>query len=151
MRKYLILALLPLASLAQDLPDPKLTPGAINPELTAEKLCAKGFTTKDFRHTSEALKLQVYAEYGVKPREGYCSGPEGCEIDHLISLEIGGADVKENLWPQHYSEPLGAHEKDHLENTLHRLVCAGTITLDEAQTAIRTNWVDAFHRYVDKK
>ncbi|SRR5579859_1095007 len=147
---FIAAALLAGVAHAGDLPDPTLTPGATNPELTAEKLCAAGFTTKDYRATTQATKNAVYREYGMAgPNQGYCVGDGGCEIDHLISLEIGGADVKENLWPQPYfTQPWNAHLKDKLENTLHRLVCAGTLTLDQAQTAIRTNWIEAYKQYV---
>ena len=148
---FAALALIGFPCLAADLPDPTLTPGAVNPDLTAEKLCAPGFTTKDYRGTTQATKNAVYREYGMSgPRQGYCATTSGCEIDHLISIEIGGADVKENLWPQSYdTQPWNAHVKDKLENKLHALVCAGTITLDEAQTAIRTDWIAAYHRYVE--
>jgi 5-methylcytosine-specific restriction endonuclease McrA len=45
---------------------------------------------------------------------------EGCEVDHLISRELGGADATDNLWPQPYTQHPGAHEKDRLENQLHK-------------------------------
>ena len=48
-----------------------------------------------------------------------------------------------NLWPQYY-EPasgqkdyLGAREKDVVDTHLHHEVCAGSMTLDEAQDAIK--------------
>ena len=62
------------------------------------------------------------------------------EIDHLISLEIGGADTVKNLWPQPYYQHPGAHEKDILENWLHKQVCSGKMDLTEAQAKIRTDW-----------
>ena len=47
------------------LPDPKLTPGAV---LTTDlsKICQPGYT-KTVRHTSGALKHEVYVEYGIEP------------------------------------------------------------------------------------
>src|SRR5258708_35669028 len=88
--------------LAADLPDPEKTPGKVEPRLTMERLCAHGFTTKSWRHVSVGLKNKVYKLYQVKNHAGYCVGPEGCEIDHLISLEIGGANNVKNLWPQSF-------------------------------------------------
>ena len=71
------------------------------------------------------------------------------EEDHLISLELGGAPSAEaNLWPEPYNAPEGARVKDHVENKLHALVCAGTISLATAQRAIATNWWIAYQTYV---
>lgn len=39
--------------------------------------------------------------------------------------------------------PWNAHVKDALKARLHALVCAGTITLPDAQRAIATNWIAA--------
>src|ERR1700730_16236363 len=125
------------AVMAGDLPDAKLTPGEANPVLTQEKICAKGFTTKAFRNVPASLKAKVYAAYGMHNHKGACAGKEGCEVDHLQSLEIGGANTLANLWPQPYAGTAwNAHTKDVLENKLHKLVCAGTLTLQEAQDEI---------------
>ncbi len=86
------------------------------------------------------MKARAYAEYGVTNIVGRH------EVDHLISLELGGADVVENLWPQPYSPRPGAHEKDAVENYLHELVCAGKMDLQEAQHAIAVNWLDVYVR-----
>lgn len=84
------------------------------------------------------MKNEVYAEYGVERDKGICKG--GCEIDHLVSLEIGGADAVKNLWPQPSQPKPGFHEKDILENWLHAQVCSGKMDLAEAQATIRTDW-----------
>jgi len=80
-------------------------------------------------------------------------GPHGAlyEIDHLIPLELGGSNNASNLWPQSYVSPWGAHIKDELENTLHRLVCAGNLSLPVAQHAIQSDWIAAYHKYVEGK
>ena len=45
------------------------------------------------------------------------------------------------------SEPRpGFHEKDQVENYLHDQVCAGALSLLDAQRAIATNWVDVYQR-----
>jgi hypothetical protein len=69
---------------------------------------------------------------------------EACEVDHLVSRELGGADAIDNLCPQRYTQHPGAHEKDRLENRLHKEVCNGMITLDEAQQAIKSDWYKAY-------
>jgi hypothetical protein len=146
MRKLIIatLTLLTLPALAADLPirpDPKLTPGAV---LTtdATKICVKGYA-KTVRHTSGALKAEIYREYGISRTDGHF------EIDHLISLGLGGADVKENLWPESFdTQPWNAHVKDKLEDRLHAMVCAGQIKLEEAQHAVSSDWIAAYQKYV---
>jgi hypothetical protein len=133
---------------AADLPNPEYTPGKAEPRLTVSKLCARGFTTKSWRHVSASAKHRAYANYGLQNHKGDCAAsPEGCEVDHLISLEIGGSNEVSNLWPQAYgSSPWNAHVKDDLENHLHKLVCDGTMSLEEAQVAIKTDWIAAWKK-----
>ena len=51
------------------------------------------------------------------PRQPYCKSQQECEIDHLISLELGGANDEKNLWPELYQgEILNAYVKGQLEN-----------------------------------
>ncbi len=109
------------------LPDPAITPGATIPGITAVRLCRPGYA---------AGKRRVYREYGARPRPGVC-----CEVDHLVSLELGGSNALANLWPQPYMPPPGAHEKDLLEDYLHREVCAGMLPLGVAQAELRQDWV----------
>lgn len=134
---------------AHDLPDAKLSPGVTRSGVVASDICPIAHTP-DLRNVNSAEKRQVYAEYGMEaPHTGYCAVDEGCEVDHLISLEIGGSNAIQNLWPQRYSgTPWNAHVKDKLENKLHALVCAGTITLPDAQHEIATDWVAAYKKYI---
>lgn len=133
-------------------PDPVKTPGALNPNVTQaniqKTICVSGFTSAIRPPSSytTALKIkqlqQGYAVNGDLDTSHY-------EEDHLISLELGGhpTDPK-NLWPEPYNDTLGARIKDRLENTLHDLVCSGAIKLKTAQTAIATNWEDAYQKYI---
>jgi hypothetical protein len=132
---------------AQQMPDPKLTPGLATNE-PLKKVCTRG-EAKDERSVSEAEKKQVYARYGIAKCAGYCAGRQGCEIDHLISLELGGSNDITNLWPQPYDGEWSAHHKDQLENKLHELVCSSKITLKEAQQDISSDWVSAYKRYIN--
>ena len=138
----LSLFLLSSAAFPADLPDPKLTPGVVR-TTDLNVICHQ--TTKQFRNTTESMKIQVYRAYGMDaPHKGYCAAtPEGCEIDHLISLELGGADSVANLWPQAY--PI-ARQKDHLENELHKRVCSGQLTPIQAQQMISKNWIEAYQQ-----
>ncbi len=135
------------------LPDLSSTTGAIRLH-SKSTICAVKWG-KDERHVTKKMKDDAYALYGTAPGEGVCafkthtgkSGKpvtEGCEVDHLISRELGGADTPENLWPQPYTQHPGAHEKDWLENELHKEVCAGTISLTDAQKEIKDDWYAAY-------
>jgi hypothetical protein len=111
------------------LQDAKCTPGVIDPNLTIQKLCDPTFRTGTVRNVPYSEKLAVAKEYGVSSLKGY-------EVDHLISLELGGSNDIKNLWPE-----LGfPNPKDTVENTLHKEVCNGTITLQQAQKCISTDW-----------
>jgi hypothetical protein len=133
---------------ASNLPDPNLTPGVARPDVTAADLCPIAHTP-GLRNVPQSEKMAVYRAYGILPHQGYCAVEQGCEVDHLISLEIGGANDQANLWPQPYSGTVwNAHVKDKLENRLHALVCAGTISLEEAQHAIATDWIAAYKHYI---
>lgn len=131
------------------LPDPVVTPGAVRADATRAQLCAKGFTTKRYRHTTAAMKREVYRRYGLEgPNDPVCSS--GCEVDHLIPLTLGGDDVVANLWPEP-AEPLpGFHQKDKLEVLLHRLVCKGLMELIDAQKCIGTDWLACWKAHAPK-
>jgi hypothetical protein len=118
---------------ATSLPDPACTPGAIDPALTKDIICAPGFTTRTVRppnSQTDKAKTILMRDYTV-------TGPANYELDHLVPLELGGANTYSNLWPE--LGPAG-NPKDKLENRLHTEVCAGTITLDAAQQEIAANW-----------
>ena len=123
------------------LPDPRLTPGATL-TVTTDDLCTPGYA-RAVRDVPVEVKREVYAEYGITDHE-----PGEYEIDHLISLELGGSNSIKNLWPQSYkTQPWNAHVKDALEDELHRLVCAGQLDLKTAQHDISTHWIGAYQKY----
>jgi len=125
-----------------DLPDPRLTPGDV---LTTDKnvICRPGYT-QTVRNVPQSVKNQVYREYGITSRQ-----PGEYEVDHLVSLELGGSNSIKNLWPQSYkTQPLNAHVKDKLENKLHDLMCSGAISVQDAQKAIAQDWIGAYRKYV---
>ena len=134
-----------------DLPDPIKTPGAINADVTQENIdeniCVSGWT-KTVRpkvsYTNKLKKRQI-VEYGYSDTD-----LSHYEEDHLISLQLGGSPVDpKNLWPQPYEGSCNARVKDVLETKLKRLVCDGSISLQEAQQAIASNWIEAYKQYID--
>jgi len=125
-------------------PDPKLTPGVADPTATVKKICTSGYTAT-VRNVPASVKKQVFAEYHIDPTS------DKFEVDHLISLELGGSNDIKNLWPQSYTtQPLNAHRKDVLENKLHSLICSKQITIKNAQKAISVDWVNAYNKYIGK-
>lgn len=145
----IVLALGAGLAFGANLPDHAKTPGVVDPAMTADILCAKKFTTRDTRNVSAAMKREVYAHYRMMNHKGACKrSKRGCEVDHLISLELGGANHIGNLWPQPFGKSWGAEIKDRLENAMHRLVCAGQITLEQAQQEISTDWIAAYRKYM---
>jgi hypothetical protein len=128
---------------ADHLPNPSLTPGDTL-EVTFKDLCTPGYTQK-VRNVPDSVKTQVYQEYGITSHK-----PGQYEVDHLISLELGGSNSIKNLWPESYTGDWNAHIKDKLENQLHNLVCNKKIDLKTAQQDIATDWIAAYKQYMDK-
>lgn len=123
------------------LPDPKLTPGAVLP-VTKADICVPGYTKK-VRNVPASVKRQVYTEYGITSHK-----TGDFEVDHLISLELGGSNSIKNLWPQSYkTQPWNARVKDALENELHDEICKGTIDMAAAQKEIATDWVASYKKH----
>lgn len=135
---------------AQIYPRADLTPGAPDPRVTqdniAENICNPKWSTKTVRppaSVTNKIKRQTMKSYG------FTDSPAHYELDHLLSLQIGGCpDCLENLWPQAYgdqSHPMtqneraawnrehsdssdvlaGALEKDLVENHIHDEICFG--------------------------
>ena len=135
---------------ASDLPDPVLTPGAINLKVTQENIqqtvCVKGYS-KSIRppaYFTNKLKKRQIQEYGYAD-----SNPKNYEEDHLIPLSIGGApDDPLKLWPEPRFGEWNAGRKNQLEFVIYRMVCAHEITLKKAQHAMATNWIEAWKQYV---
>lgn len=158
MKRILACCLFLFASLSfaqhGSLPNTKLTPGAINPTITQgnmdSTICNKHWSTKSIRpaaNYTNKLKKQQIVQYGY-----FDKNPAHYEEDHLISLEIGGNPTDpQNLWPQPRKGAWNSAMKDALENRLHKLTCARTITLQEAQREISTDWTSAYQKYMQVK
>ena len=145
---FLLFLLLALPAYSQEdyskfLPNKEFTPGdpliGLNP---AETICVSGYTKKA-RAVSESTKRKVFELYNTTPQQ------DRYEVDHLISLELGGSNDIRNLWPQSYTtQPWNAYKKDKLENKLKRMVCSGQIQLEQAQQEIANDWIAAYKKYI---
>ena len=120
-------------------PDPRCTPGAINPDVTQANInntiCRTGWTrlVRPPERATEAQKRRSLRAYGD-------SGPIwDYEYDHLIPLELGGAsDDLRNLWPEPGASP---NPKDAVELALRDRVCSGRVSLSAARLRIASDWV----------
>ena len=131
-------------------PDPAETPGLARTDLTVQAICSTRWG-HDERHVTEEMKLEVFKAYGFSgPNDPTCAldaHGKRWEVDHLISREISGADDVRNLWPECYAGPWNAHDKDRVENRVHVELCAGRLTLEEAQHALTDDWQATYVRY----
>lgn len=120
------------------IPDRSCTPGAISTRVTQQNIaftiCVPGYTAKirpPSSQTGKAKKIVAEA-YNVVGVEG--------EYDHVVPLELGGANDVRNLWLEPGKLP---NPKDAIENKLKALVCAGKVTLADAQARIARDWTTA--------
>ena len=84
------------------------------------------------RQTNRAKYKVVEPAYGQRNVRG--------ELDHLVPLELGGSNDMKNFWVEAGKIP---NPKDKVENQLHAMVCAGKISLHNAQLDIAHNWTTA--------
>jgi hypothetical protein len=126
------------------LPDTACTPGAVIATATKSVICRSGYAGS-VRNVPTSEKNQDYKEYGV-----YSHAAGQYEVDHLVSLELGGSNAIANLWPEAASPKPGFHEKDKVENYLHSQVCYGTVSLKQAQIEISTNWLAVYNQMPKK-
>ena len=113
-----------MAAAQSPLPNPTLTPGAIDPNVTQANIdttiYVRGWTrtVRPPEDYTERLKHQQIREYGYSDtRLG------DYEEDHLIPLEIGGSpDNPRNLWPEPHKAPGGW---GHGGRIISRICCAG--------------------------
>ena len=123
-------------------PDRACSPGAYYSKLTKHVICSPSFRTGTIRNVPDSVKFAVEAEYGLKP--GHYG--KALEIDHIVSLELGGSNDIANLFPEKLNAQPGYRVKDRLENRLHALVCAGRYNLRSTQAAIARDWQQLYRQ-----
>lgn len=127
--------------------EPILAPGAVNPDVTQQNIaftiCEPGWAA----HIRPPTRFTNRMKLEQMPLYGYPTGtnPKSLKEDHREPLELGGAprDPK-NLWPQPRGE---AQAKDRLETATKREVCAGRMTLAQAQAI----FFGDFWNYYDRR
>ena len=132
---------------APALPDPAMTPGAIDPSVTLSNIC--NGTTRSRRPRTTAICKQVFDAYSIPPTDRGLY-----ECDHDVPVALGGASTAAKLWPQPLDE---AHRKDRLEVEMQRRACVAYRTLVPAEAAavlaqeqseIAEDWPTAYARYL---
>ena len=114
------------------LPNRKLTPGKVARD------------DRDREGVSEAMERRVFERYRIP-----WTRRAEFKVDHLIPLELGGADHIRNLWPQSLKiKPYGARRKELLTQCLRERIAAGQMTLAQAQEQISEDWIDCFIDYL---
>jgi hypothetical protein len=110
---------------------PDLTPGHLcdenNPDFDGLRYAEQIAHCK--RAVSRSTKVAVAAEYGVAE-----SDLHKYEIDHYLSLSIGGSNEPANLWPL---KKIVAREKSGFESMMFEKVKAGEWTQAEAIERLR--------------
>ena len=129
-------------------PDPRCTPGGANPSITLDVLRDPAWRTRSVRNceSSEAQKHIAYGWYGIQKPRHNSNQNQVCELDHLVPLELGGADGLGNIWPQCGPDAVTLNQryfkkKDHVENYLADQVKARRMQLDAAQKGIAADWI----------
>ena len=111
-------------------------PGEVDPHVTQATIhatiCQRGYTAtvRPPRTVTDDIKRRLV--------NGLPGSPQDYELDHLIPIGLGGHPTSaNNLWLQTWSV---AAMKDRDELRLHREVCAGRMTLEQAQHDMLATW-----------
>jgi hypothetical protein len=125
-------------------------PGALNDAVRqdniASTICLPGWTAtvRPPASFTTGTKIRLLREHGLAADQASLY-----ELDHYIPLALGGSPRNpDNLRLQAWAGPWGARVKDRLERKLQVMVCRGSIALEEAQDAIRSNWIRAYRKFV---
>jgi len=110
--------------------------GEVDPRVTQATIrvtiCMPGYTAKvrPPRKVTDAIKRKLALDLPGSSAD--------YELDHLIPIGLGGhPQSPKNFWVQTWTE---AAAKDRDELRLHRAVCSGRMTLDQAQHEMLAAW-----------
>ena len=131
-------------------PDPKDTPGALNPEVTRDNVqdtvCKSAWITKI--SPSPAYIDELKAKQIAALQLG--GDPSDYHEDHLVPLCAGGHPTDpRNLWPQRASGDWNYKVKDQLETWVCKALCHGDLSLQNAQeTFLEPDWRRRYMQWV---
>jgi len=135
------------------LPDDALTPGYANPKVTADNVqktvCKAKWVRKEEPRGSYFSKITLLQtkNYGVTEKDA-----RNFVMDFRIPLSVGGHPTDPaNLWPQRKDVAWNATVKNKLEAYVQGELCAGHMSLKDAQGVFQKNWIDVFQLYCGPK
>lgn len=124
--------------------DPRLLDTRVTQESVTDTICRPGYAdtvAPPFDQTM-ALKDRMLAARGIDSDEGV-----GYALDRHVPIVLGGSpDATANFDLIPWGGHAGERRKSLLTVRLKRCVCAGRMTLAEAQAAITGNWVHQYDR-----
>ena len=124
--------------------DPQLLDTRVTQESVTDTICRPGYAdtvAPPFDQTM-ALKDRMLAARGIDADEGV-----GYALDRHVPIVLGGSpDAKANFDLIPWGGHAGERRKSLLTVRLKRCVCAGRMTLAQAQSAITGNWVHQYDR-----
>ena len=89
-------------------------------------------TVRPSADTSKQLKSKQGAAYGLTEQTA-----SALQVDYLIPLELGGSTEITNVW---LTNNLWALDKPLVNVAVNHEVCAGRMSLSDAQSQIVSNW-----------
>ncbi|MCP3728622.1 hypothetical protein M3I53_37005 [Paraburkholderia sp. CNPSo 3272] len=129
------------AAIAQD---PRLLDTRVTQESVTDTICRPGYAdtvAPPFDETM-ALKGRMLASRGIDADNGV-----GYALDRHVPIVLGGSpDATANFDLIPWGGHAGERRKSLLTVRLKRCVCAGRMTLAQAQAAITGNWVHQYDR-----
>jgi len=130
---------LPVAAAAQ-LPSNYKTPGATMKANNAQ-ICAADFTSQA-KPVAGWQRAEALERYGLRP-DNFTG-----DLDHLVPVSLGGSNDPDNLWPFHAQGDFTLDAKNALAAKLRDMVCAGKISLKDAQDAFKKDWTKAYRTHM---
>lgn len=132
------------AAQAASAQDPRLLDTRVTQESVTDTICRPGYAdtvAPPFDQTM-ALKDRMLAARGIDTDDGV-----GYALDRHVPIVLGGSpDAAANFDLIPWGGHAGERRKSLLTVRLKRCVCAGRMTLAQAQAAITGNWVHQYDR-----
>ena len=121
----------------------------VRQDTISSTICVAGYTASirpSTRYT-QGVKFKLMQAQSI-PR----ADASGYELDHRIPLALGGHPrALANLMLQPWEGERGAKKKDRLERAMQRMVCNGTLALDQARDAIFSDWEAAYRSFMPQR
>ena len=121
----------------------------VRQDTISSTICVAGYTASIRPSSSytQGVKFKLMQAQSI-PR----ADASGYELDHRIPLALGGHPrALANLMLQPWDGERGAKKKDRLERALQRMVCNGTLALDQARDAIFSDWEAAYRSFIPQR